>query len=132
MQAEREQFKLKQFIMVVRAYQDPSQQQQSDGAGGSGSGGGKGKQQQKKKKKGAAAAQQAAAGGADVVHFLPEAECYQEAAEWSFTFPVADRLVGKDELQPCRCVMLVTAAQAAKARKQLAALMKSAAAAAAQ
>lgn len=119
-QAEREQFKLKQFLMLVRAYSDPSQQ--ADAAGGSGSGSSK-QQGKKKKQKGAAAA----AAGSGVVHFLPEAECYQAAADWSFTFPAADRLVGKDELQPCRCVMLVSAAGVAAARKQLAALMKAAA-----
>ena len=80
-QEERAAFKLKQFLMVVRAYTDPTQQQ-----GGS-------KQQQKSKKKKQPA-------GEGVVHFLPEAECYQAAAEWSFSFPVTDRLVGKDELQP--------------------------------
>lgn len=105
--------------MVVRAYTDPSQQ--PDAAGGS-----KQQQQQqgkKKKQKGAAVA----AASSGVVHFLPEAECYQAAASWSFSFPAADRLVGKDELQPCRCVMLVSAAGVAAARKQLAALMKAAA-----
>ncbi|PRW58681.1 p21-carboxy-terminal region-binding [Chlorella sorokiniana] len=117
--AEREQFQLKRFLMVVRAYSDPSQQPDAAGSSGSGS-----KQQGKKKKqKGAAAA----AESSGVVHFLPEAECYQAAADWSFTFPAADRLVGKDELQPCRCVMLVSAKGAAAARKQLAALMKAAA-----
>lgn len=118
-QDERDQFQLKQFLMVVRAYSDPSQQ--PDAAGGSGSS----KQQQqgkKKKQKGAAAAD-----SSGVVHFLPEAECYQAAADWSFTFPAADRLVGKDELQPCRCVMLVSAKGMAAAHKQLAALMKAAA-----
>ena len=113
--------------MVVRAYTDPSQQAGGTGPSGS-SGGGKKQQQQqqgkKKKQKGAAAAAGADGG---VVHFLPEAECYQAAADWCFTFPTADRLVGKDELQPCRCVMLVSAKGVAAARRQLAALMKAAA-----
>ncbi|EFN59420.1 hypothetical protein CHLNCDRAFT_49975 [Chlorella variabilis] len=123
---ERAAFKLSQFLMVVRAYTDPQQQQSGAAAGGSGGGG---KQQQKKKRqqKGAAAGagQQDAAAG--VVHFLPEAECYQAAAQWSYAFPVADRLVGKDELQPCRVVMLISAAAAAAARQQLSELMKAAA-----
>ena len=126
LQDERAAFKLSQFLMVVRAYTDPQQQQSGAAAGGSGGGG---KQQQKKKRqqKGAAAGagQQDAAAG--VVHFLPEAECYQAAAQWSYAFPVADRLVGKDELQPCRVVMLISAAAAAAARQQLSELMKAAA-----
>ena len=91
-QEERDQFKLQRFLMVVRAYSDPEEQQaaqqQADGGAG-GSKGGKQQQQGKKKKK-----QRGEAAGSGVVHYLPEAECYQEAAEWSFTFPVADRLVG--------------------------------------
>lgn len=120
MQEERSQFKVKQFLMVVRAYQDPSQQQQqqSDGAGSSKPGGKK-----KKKQKGGGGGDGGSA-ATGVVHFLPEAECYHAAAEWSFTFPCADRLVGKDELQPCRVVMLVSAAAAAAAREQLAAMMR--------
>lgn len=134
MQAEREAFQLKQFLMVVRAYSDPTQQQQQQqhqgAAGGSGAGGSKPKQKKKQKGGGGAAAAAAAgAAGDGIVHFLPEAECYQAAAEWSFTLPAppGERQGGQDELQPCRCVMLVTAAQAAAARRQLAALMKQAA-----
>lgn len=130
LQEEREQFKLDRFLMVVRAYADPSLLLAADDAPGSSKDGGKVRavQQQhpskkQKKQKGAGDAVDAAAG---VVHFLPEAECYQAAADWSFAFPVADRLVGKDELQPCRVVMLVGAAGVAAARKQLAALMAAA------
>jgi hypothetical protein len=123
-QEERSQFQVKQLLMVVRAYQDPQQQQQqqSDGAGGSKPGGKKKKQ----KGKGGGGGDGSNSAAAGIVHFLPEAECYQAAADWSFAFPAADRLVGKDELQPCRVVMLVGAAAAAAARKQLAALMRSA------
>ncbi|KAL4430950.1 hypothetical protein ABPG75_006206 [Micractinium tetrahymenae] len=127
---EREQFKLKRFLMVLRAYADPSQLPAAADAAADSGDKGMGKaaaaqqqQPKKKKQKGAAAAAEAAAG---VVHYLPEAECYQAAADWSFAFPVADRLVGKDELQPCRVVMLVSAAGVAAARKQLAALMAAA------
>ncbi|KAL4419026.1 hypothetical protein ABPG77_010013 [Micractinium sp. CCAP 211/92] len=127
---EREQFTLKRFLMVVRAYADPSLLLAADDAPGSSKDGGKARatQQQQpskkqKKQKGAGGAADAAAG---VVHFLPEAECYQAVADWSFASPVADRLVGKDELQPCRVVMLVGAAGVAAARKQLAALMAAA------
>lgn len=134
-QAERDSFKLKRFLMVVRAYADPAaappppQQQQGSGAGAS-----RQQQQQPKKKKtggggGAGGAGGGGAAGPALVHFLPEAECYQAAAEWSFSFPVADRLVGKDDLQPCRCVMLLSGAQVAAARRQLATLMQAAAAA---
>jgi hypothetical protein len=129
-QAEREAFQLTQYLRVVRAYSDPTQQQQQQGAAG-GSGGASGsKPKQKKKQKGsgsaAAAAAAAGAAGDGIVHFLPEAECYQAAAEWSFTLPAppGERQGGQDELQPCRCVMLVKAAQAAAARRQLATLMK--------
>ena len=109
--------------MVVRAYSDPTQQQQQQGAAG----GSKPKQKKKQKGSGGGAAA-AAAAGEGIVHFLPEAECYQAAAEWSFTLPApaGEGQGGQDELQPCRCVMLVTAAQAAAARRQLAALMKQA------
>lgn len=117
--------------MVVRAYAEPSQLAAAADAPGSSQDAGKGKataqQQQKqagkKQKKHKGDGADAAAG---VVHYLPEAECYQAAADWSFAFPVADRLVGKDELQPCRVVMLVSAAGVAAARKQLAALMAAA------
>lgn len=120
-QADRDQFKLTQYLMVVRAYADPAEQQQQQGGAGSSK-----QQQQKKKQKRKGGAAAAAAAAAGVVHYLPEAECFQAAADWSFTFPVADRLVGKDELQPCRVVMLVSAAGVAAARMQLGALLKAA------
>lgn len=115
--------------MVVRAYADPAHLPAAADAPGSSKDSGKGKAAQpnkKQKKQKAAAGGDAAGAAAGVVHFLPEAECYQAAAEWSFVFPVADRLVGKDELQPCRVVMLVSAAGVAAARKQLATLMAAA------
>jgi hypothetical protein len=125
LQEERQCFDLQQFLMVVRAYTDPSQQPDNT-AGGSGSGAGAGssKQQQQQKRKKAQALAQAQAEG--VVHFLPEAECYQAAADWSFCFPAADRVAGEGELQPCRVVMLISAAAAAKARTQLATLLQAA------
>lgn len=133
LQEERDSFKLQQFLMVVRAYTDPAQRQAASAAGGAG--GSKAPQQQPKKQKkmrsgsgAAAAAAAAAAAETGLVHFLPEAECYQAAAQWSFSFAAPDRLEGKDELQPCRCVMLLSGEQVAAARKQLAALMKAAAA----
>lgn len=123
LQEERQCFDLQQFLMVVRAYTDPSQQP-DNAAGGSGVGAGSSKQQQQQKRKKAQALAQAQAEG--VVHFLPEAECYQAAADWSFCFPAADRVAGEGELQPCRVVMLISSAAAATARTQLATLLQAA------
>ena len=44
-----------------------------------------------------------------IVYVRPEDEYMHSRAAWSFTFPVENRPVAKDELQPLRLVMLVSA-----------------------
>jgi hypothetical protein len=42
------------------------------------------------------------------VYLRPEDEYFHKHATWSFTFPVAERVVRKGELQPLRLVMLLS------------------------
>ena len=43
----------------------------------------------------------------------------QKHSSWSLTFPVEGRVVGKDDLQPLRMVMLVEAARIPDVRREL-------------
>ncbi|KAG1668071.1 hypothetical protein FOA52_010481 [Chlamydomonas sp. UWO 241] len=54
-----------------------------------------------------------------LVYLRPEDEFLHAAAEWSFTFPVENRVVGKDDLAPLRMVMLVDAKAVAGVRREL-------------
>ena len=133
----RKAFRFQQYLMVVRAYTDPTSQQQQqqqpntslqpphlaqNGSAASGSGASGSKQGSKKRQKGGASGGDHAQGSA-LVHVLPEAECYQQRADWAFSFPTPRRLVAKDELQQCRLVMLVKASAVPAAQRQLAALL---------
>lgn len=51
-----------------------------------------------------------------LVYARPEDEFYHKHSKWSFTFPITNRLVAKDELQPLRLVMLLSTDEAAAAR----------------
>ena len=46
----------------------------------------------------------------------PEDEYYHKHSSWSYTFPITGREVEKDELQPLRMVLGISAKQAALAR----------------
>ena len=76
--------KIKQYIFVVRAYQDPS-----------------------------------AAPGADLIFGTPEGEFLAKRAAWTFSFPVPNRPVGKDDLAPRRVVAAVPAAAVAAALRDM-------------
>jgi hypothetical protein len=52
---------------------------------------------------------QAAAAQPTIVYVRPEDEYMHQRCAWSFTFPVENRPVAKDELKPMRLVMLVSA-----------------------
>ncbi len=43
------------------------------------------------------------------MYVRPEDEYMHSRCAWSYTFPVENRAVAKDELQPLRLVMLVSA-----------------------
>lgn len=51
-----------------------------------------------------------------IVYARPEDEYYHKHSSWSYTFPVTCREVEKDELQPLRMVLGISAQQAAIAR----------------
>lgn len=123
--AQRESFAFKQYLMLLRAYADPTAQQGAEGQG-AGSSGGKKKKKKKKGQQpgGAAPAGATGAAGPSLVHVLPEAECYQQHADWVVAFPTPGRLVAKDDLQPCRCMMLVPAGTVPAARRALDALLQ--------
>ncbi len=53
---------------------------------------------------------------ASFVYMRPEDQFFHKRASWSFSFPVAGRVVRKGELQPLRLVMLLTKDQFASAR----------------
>ena len=117
---QRKSFAFKQYLMLVRAYTDPTttaaeQQRQQQAAGSSG-----GKKKKKHKGSGSTAEEAYA-----VVHVLPEAEAYQSVADWVACFPTPGRLVAKDDLQQCRMLMLLQAAALPKARARLAELLGS-------
>lgn len=58
-------------------------------------------------------------GGQVLVYLRPEDEFLHRASEWSFTFPVENRVVGKDDLAPLRLVALVDASRVGKVRREL-------------
>lgn len=51
-----------------------------------------------------------------IVYARPEDEFYHKYCSWSCTFPIANREVEKDELQPLRMVLGITSEQAVSAR----------------
>ena len=61
-----------------------------------------------------------ASGSGPVLVFLrPEDEFLHQHCSWSFTFPVEGRVVGKDDLQPLRMVMVVEAGRLPEVRRAL-------------
>ncbi len=54
--------------------------------------------------------------GPVIVYTRPEDEFYHKHSQWSFLFPVTNRPVRKDELQPLRLVMWLDAAAARAGR----------------
>ncbi|GAB4823115.1 hypothetical protein N2152v2_010161 [Parachlorella kessleri] len=122
----RESYFFKRYLMVARAYVDPEQQEeqqrqrQQDGVGTNGK-----KQKKGKKPKEAhpSAAAPAPVPPSALVYATPEAECFHSRAAWSFTFPVANRPVGKGDLVPHRLVMCVDAAKVPAALDELKALV---------
>ncbi|GBF97124.1 hypothetical protein Rsub_10135 [Raphidocelis subcapitata] len=108
----RRAFKLKRFVLITRAYTDPT----ADGGGGGGGGGsagpsGSGGERKKKKAKAAAAPL--------LVYVRPEDEFLHAQAAASFTWRVEGRPVAKDELVPMRLALLFTSEAAARARREL-------------
>lgn len=53
------------------------------------------------------------------MYLRPEDEFLQKHSSWSFTFPIEGRVVGKDDLQPLRMVMLVEAGRIPDVRRAL-------------
>ena len=53
------------------------------------------------------------------MYVRPEDEFFHAACSASFTWPVEGRPVAKDELQPMRLALLITAERAAGARREL-------------
>ena len=51
-----------------------------------------------------------------IVYARPEDEFYHKHSSWSYTFPISGREVEKDELQPLRMVLGISAKQADLAR----------------
>ncbi|KAK9867431.1 hypothetical protein WJX84_011170 [Apatococcus fuscideae] len=58
-------------------------------------------------------------GAKKVVFARPEDEYFHKHAEWSFTFPVANRAIEKDELRQLRMVMCLKPAKLRAARREL-------------
>jgi hypothetical protein len=54
-----------------------------------------------------------------LVYLRPEDEFLHKHCVWSTTFPVEGKVVGKDDLQPLRMVLLVEAANIPLVRKAL-------------
>lgn len=52
----------------------------------------------------------------DIVYVYPETEYYHKHCQWSWTWSVPGKAVGKGELEPRRVVMLLTMQAAAAAR----------------
>ncbi|GAX79701.1 hypothetical protein CEUSTIGMA_g7142.t1 [Chlamydomonas eustigma] len=101
---ERDSFAFERYIVVTRLYADheASGSRQQAVAGPSSS---------KKKQKGTE--------GPVLVYLRPEDEFLHKHCVWSHTFPVEGKVVGKDDLQPLRMVMLVDTANIPKVRKAL-------------
>lgn len=51
-----------------------------------------------------------------IVYARPEDEYYHKHSSWSYTFPITSHEVEKDELQPLRMVLGISAKQAVLAR----------------
>uniref|UniRef100_A0A061R7N2 Protein BCCIP homolog n=1 Tax=Tetraselmis sp. GSL018 TaxID=582737 RepID=A0A061R7N2_9CHLO len=96
----RDSFSLSRYLIFTRVYVDPSGPQ--DGAATSNA--------RSKKLKPA---------GPTTVYIRPEDEFFQQQAEWSFSYRIESKQVGKDELQPWRLVMLVEAGAVPRALEGL-------------
>lgn len=51
-----------------------------------------------------------------IVYARPEDEFYHKHCSWSYTFPVTNKDIAKDELQPLRLVLSITPQQVTAAR----------------
>ena len=54
-----------------------------------------------------------------LVYLRPEDEFLHRHSDWSFTFPVEGKAVGRDELRPLRMALLVRADKMAAVRRGL-------------
>ena len=106
---------ISQYIFMTRAYADPTTAGAAAAAGPSTS-----KKGAKKAKKG-----DGGGGGAtplrveDLIFATPEGEFLANKASLSFSFPVPNRAVGKDDLTPHRVVMVVAAKEVAGAMREM-------------
>lgn len=117
---EEAEFRFKQYLVFSRVYSDlAAGSADNDAAAGpsSSKAGGSVRRNNGEKRAKLAAAPTAAA--AAVVYVRPEDEFLHQHSDWSFTFPIENRPVGKNELQPLRIVMAISAKKVEAARMEL-------------
>uniref|UniRef100_A0A7S0YF68 Protein BCCIP homolog n=1 Tax=Polytomella parva TaxID=51329 RepID=A0A7S0YF68_9CHLO len=117
--ATRDSFRFKNYLLISRVYTDPLGEESAAVATANNDKPKKKKQKKSDNTQAAAATTAAVEVEPVVVYVRPEDEYLHKLAEWSCVFPVDNRQVAKDELQPMRLVMVVGAEKVKEARKNL-------------
>ncbi len=102
--ATRESFRFKRYIVVTRVYAD--NEPAAAGPSGKDVAGPSSKKQKMASASQASGPSSKASCDPVLVYLRPEDEFLHRHCSWSCTFPVAGKVVGKDDLHPLRCGML--------------------------